>query len=286
MSWNLDDELGWSSASENDDTIALAEALQELNLVRQVHYFREIDSTSRWLGRLLDSAKSSAGLEGILAVADFQTAGKGRFDRPWVAPRGKALLFSISLRTPPSASADELQASHLVSMAAPVSVAEGIRHYAGVSATIKFPNDIILGRAKCAGILLERCTSHPDVFVVGIGVNVNQTLEELPHSTHLPATSLLKETGRVWNRWELLRQILAEVERWWKSGDIVKLRAKMNELCMTVGRRIRVTLDRGDLEGVALGISRAGGLLVRTDHGVVEEVLSGDIRELNAESYE
>lgn len=285
MSWSFDDEVGWLSSSHDDDTIALAEALQDSNLVRQVHYFREIDSTSRWLGRLLESVKSSAGTEGILAVADFQTAGRGRFDRPWVAPRGKALLFSVSLKTPPRwASDDDHQASQFVSMAAPVSVAESLRVYAAVSATIKFPNDIILGRSKCAGILVEQCSSHHGVFVIGIGVNVNQTPEELPPATHLPATSLLKETGKEWNRWELLRTILRELERWWKSGDIAKLSAKMNELCMTVGRRVRVILESGALEGVALGISRAGGLLVRTDHGIVEEVLSGDIRELNAES--
>ncbi|MCX7626650.1 MAG: biotin--[acetyl-CoA-carboxylase] ligase [Candidatus Sumerlaeaceae bacterium] len=284
MSWDLEGELGCFPGEPNDDAVALAEALRELNLVRQVHYFRNIDSTSRWLSSLVSSAKSSATLDGILAVADYQTAGKGRFNRSWLAPPGKALLFSISLKAPPRlVVTDELQISHFVSMAGPVSVAEGIRQHAGVPATIKFPNDIILGQSKCAGLLVERCTNRPDVYLLGIGVNVNQTREELPRTAHLPATSLLNETGHKWDRWELLGDILERLEAWWKDADLDKLSGKMDELCMTVGRRIQVTLECGLIEGTALGISRAGGLLVRTDFGVVKEVFSGDVRELSAE---
>jgi BirA family biotin operon repressor/biotin-[acetyl-CoA-carboxylase] ligase len=281
MSWSWEEEVG-DLGEGQDDPAELALTLDGLQLLRQIHYFREIDSTSRWLLQLVESATSSKALDGILVIADYQTAGKGRFGRPWLAPRGKALLFSLVLRAQsPAPLADDYNL-RLISLLAPVAVALALRNVAGVAASIKFPNDIMVGPRKCAGILLERSAKYPDLFILGIGINVNQSKEELPPQTHVEPTSLFCETGMLLNRWVVLRGVLEELEAWWSKKNLDEIVNKLNELCTTLGRRVLVKTATGDVEGLAVGISPNGGLLVRADHGAVTEILSGDVKELQS----
>lgn len=281
MSWSWEEEVG-DLGEGQDDPAELALTLDGLQLLRQIHYFREIDSTSRWLLQLVESATSSKALDGILVIADYQTAGKGRFGRPWLAPRGKALLFSLVLRAhSPAPLADDYNL-RLISLLAPVAVALALRNVAGVAASIKFPNDIMVGPRKCAGILVERSAKYPDLFILGIGINVNQSKEELPPQTHVEPTSLFCETGMLLNRWAVLRGVLEELEAWWGKRSLDEIVNKLNELCTTLGRRVLVKTATGDVEGLAVGISPNGGLLVRADHGAVTEILSGDVKELQS----
>jgi BirA family biotin operon repressor/biotin-[acetyl-CoA-carboxylase] ligase len=283
MSWDWSEEIG-TAPGLSGDAIELAQLLEDVHFIRRVHFFEEVDSTSQWLLRMLEAARSPAGLDGTLVVADYQTHGRGRHRRSWQAPRDKAILMSVLLTA--SDVAKRLAAGGVeeperyLAMIVPLAVVEAIRGETGLEATIKYPNDIMLGSRKCGGILIERSARFADAFVVGIGINVNQHADELPPTSHVPPTSLAAASGRHWNRWMLVRGILTHLSRWWYSPDGAKAAQKMNEFCHTVGRHVRVRLADGEIEGLAVGVSECGGLLVRLDTGVIAEVLSGDVREL------
>jgi len=143
--------------------------------------------------------------EGATVATDLQTQGRGRLGRTWEAPSGRALLFSVLLHPrPPIALWPEL------SLVAGDAVATALRGQTGVPAELSHPNDVLIEGRKVAGILPEASVGR---VVLGIGVNVNQTEEELPTETPKPATSLRIETGREWPRAPLLTAILVELER-------------------------------------------------------------------------
>jgi BirA family biotin operon repressor/biotin-[acetyl-CoA-carboxylase] ligase len=143
--------------------------------------------------------------EGATVAADLQTRGRGRLGRTWEAPSGQALLFSVLLRPrPPMPLWPEL------SLVAGQAVADALRTETGVSAELSHPNDVLVEGRKLVGVLPEAAAGR---VVLGIGVNVNQSAEELPAATPKPPTSLRIETGRAWQRTPLLAAILLELER-------------------------------------------------------------------------
>ena len=143
--------------------------------------------------------------EGTVAVTDVQTEGRGRLGRRWLAAPGTSVLCSLLLRPPvPAARLPEL------SLVAGEACAAAIRDVAGVEPTIKFPNDVLVGGRKVAGILAEAKDGY---VVLGIGINVNVSADELPKETATAATSLLIEAGRFVERGGLLVALLAELER-------------------------------------------------------------------------
>jgi BirA family biotin operon repressor/biotin-[acetyl-CoA-carboxylase] ligase len=151
--------------------------------------------------------------EGALVAADEQTAGRGRLGRRWLAPAGTSLLCSLQLR--PAMPSERLPELTVVAARA---CAEAIAALTGLEPELKFPNDLLVGGRKVAGILAE---AREQRVVLGIGVNVNVPAEELPQEVDRPATSLLVETGRELDRAELLAELLERLERRyddWVSG--------------------------------------------------------------------
>ena len=143
--------------------------------------------------------------EGAVAVADEQTEGRGRLGRRWLAPAGTSLLCSIQLRPPVSAE----RLPEMTGVAARA-CAEAIAAVSGLEPELKFPNDLLLGGRKVAGVLAE---AREGRIVLGIGVNVNVPETDLPTEVDRPATSLLVETGSELDRAELLVELLARLER-------------------------------------------------------------------------
>ena len=173
------------------------EPLLQGRLGRPYRFVEECTSTQR----LLEPEEA----EGTTAATDLQTQGRGRLGRTWEAPPGRALLFSVLLHPlPPMALWPEL------SLVAGDAVAAALREQTGVPAELSHPNDVLIEGRKVAGILPEATVGR---VVLGIGVNVNQTTEELPAETPKPATALRVETGREWPRAPLLAAILLELER-------------------------------------------------------------------------
>ena len=143
--------------------------------------------------------------EGAVAVAEEQTEGRGRLGRSWEAPEGTSVLVSVLLL--PAVQAARLPELSLVAGGA---VAEAIAEVTGIEPTIKFPNDVLIGGRKVAGILAE---SSEGRVVLGIGVNANQTREQLPADAQTEPTSLRLELGEPVNRVQLLAAILLQLER-------------------------------------------------------------------------
>lgn len=143
--------------------------------------------------------------EGALAVAEEQTEGRGRLGRHWHSPPGVSVLCSILLEPPV-----ETQLLPELSLVAGEAAAEAIATVTALGPEIKLPNDILLGGRKVAGILAE---ARDGRVVLGIGINVNLTEDQLPTEVHLPATSLRVELGREVDRAELLVELLAVLER-------------------------------------------------------------------------
>jgi BirA family transcriptional regulator, biotin operon repressor / biotin---[acetyl-CoA-carboxylase] ligase len=142
--------------------------------------------------------------EGALVAAEEQTEGRGRLGRRWLAPYGTSLLCSLQLRPDvPGRRLPELTgvAAHAVADAVAV---------APVEPELKYPNDVLVGGRKLAGVLAE---AREGRVVLGIGINVNVRAEELPHEVETPATSLLVETGHELDRAELLAELLESLER-------------------------------------------------------------------------
>jgi BirA family transcriptional regulator, biotin operon repressor / biotin---[acetyl-CoA-carboxylase] ligase len=181
----------------SDLTPASVEPLLQGRLGRPYRFVEECASTQR----LLDPGEA----EGTTVATDVQTHGRGRLGRVWEASAGRALLFSLLLHpNPPMALWPEL------SLVAGDAVAAALREQTGVPAELGHPNDVLIEERKVAGILAEASVGR---VVLGIGVNVNQTAEELPTGTAKLPTSLRVETGREWTRAPLLAAILLELER-------------------------------------------------------------------------
>lgn len=143
--------------------------------------------------------------EGALVTAEEQTEGRGRLGRRWLAPRGTSLLCSLQLR--PEVRGERLP--ELTGVAARA-VAETVAAVAAVEPELKFPNDVLVGGRKLAGVLAE---AREGRVVLGIGINVNVAGVDLPREVDTPATSVLVETGREADRAELLVELLERLER-------------------------------------------------------------------------
>jgi BirA family transcriptional regulator, biotin operon repressor / biotin---[acetyl-CoA-carboxylase] ligase len=201
--------------------------------------------------------------EGALVVADHQTAGRGRLGRSWEAPPGKALLFSILLRPPSERNVPEL------SLVAGIAVADALERTLGLSVQLKWPNDVMLRSRKVAGCLAE---VRDGVVVLGIGVNVNQTREELPEH----AGSLLTLTGREADREALLSALLEDLEaRYsdWSKGGLDAVYEGLGPRDFLRGRRVSVN----GTSGVATMINREGRLEIQVGHDELVTVESGEV---------
>jgi BirA family biotin operon repressor/biotin-[acetyl-CoA-carboxylase] ligase len=220
------------------------------------------------------------GPEGQVLVAEEQTAGRGRAGRTWVSQPGQSLTFSVLVRpasVPPSARG-------WLPLLTGVAVAAGVRSAAGVAASLKWPNDVLVDDRKLAGILAEQ-SPDGDAVVIGVGLNVAIPQGALPVSpTGLPATSLLVEGADV-GREALLVEILGQLERGYLAflADLDPVRsgllAEYRAACATLGRQVRVELpaDRV-LAGTAEDIDPAGRLLVRPGNAAAAiPVSAGDV---------
>lgn len=221
-------------------------------------------------------AREGAG-EGLVVVAEHQTAGRGRLDRTWETPARAALTFSVLLR--PTVVVAEWPWLPLLTGLAVSDAVTG----AGAQAALKWPNDVLLDDLKVAGILLERVeTPTGAVAVVGIGLNVSTTAEELPVPT---ATSLALATGRTFDRTDLLIEILGRLRQQydaWQAAGSAVLRPAYEVACVTVGQDVRVDLPSGNsLAGRATGIDDAGRLVVAGPGGETT-VGAGDVVHVRA----
>jgi BirA family biotin operon repressor/biotin-[acetyl-CoA-carboxylase] ligase len=244
----------------------------------EVRHFRETDSTNT---RARELAQRGAP-EGTLVVAEGQTGGRGRRERNWFSPPFLGIYASVVLR--PAIPAGE--APRLALLAA-VAAAEAVREETGLDAAIKWPNDILAGGRKIAGILLEMATDMDavDYVVVGTGINVNIPAEGFPEELRSLATSVLAETGCPVPRLRLLRRLLGSLESWYdrfRADGFAPVLERWKSLSGIAGRRVVVHVPGRDLAGVVADVDENGFLLLRDDEGRERRIFSGDVTLLPA----
>jgi BirA family transcriptional regulator, biotin operon repressor / biotin---[acetyl-CoA-carboxylase] ligase len=235
-----------------------------------IHRLREVDSTNTYVR---DRARHG-GAAGLVAVADHQTAGRGRLDRRWESPPGANLLASVLLR--PDLDGRDV---YLCGGAVALAGADACREVAGVEPVLKWPNDLLLGGAKLAGVLAEAEFAGPSLtaVIVGIGINV-----AWPGPPEVGGTCLDDVGGMMQpvDRQVLLDHLLAALEpRCGLLEDELGRRAladEVRERCGTLGQRVRVTLPTEELLGRATAIDDAGRLMVATTAGP-RTVSAGDV---------
>jgi BirA family transcriptional regulator, biotin operon repressor / biotin---[acetyl-CoA-carboxylase] ligase len=251
----------------------LARLGQPAVIGREVRVFQETTSTNDVVEKLArDGVK-----EGTVVFAEEQTRGRGRLGRRWASPPGKGLWFSVLLR-PELSPAETTQ----VTVIAATAVRRAIASFAGLQVQIKWPNDILVHGKKIAGILTELRAELDAVkyIILGVGVDVNLNLGDLPAEARMTASSLKMELDKTVSRPDLAVAILRELDR-----DYTRLRAKefaalsneWEQHCATLGRDVAIRVGKREFRGRAESLGESGELLLRTEHGHLERIVGGDL---------
>jgi len=247
--------------------------LKTSTLGRSIEYLDTVDSTNRAAGEL---ARQGAG-EGAVVVADAQTAGRGRMGRRWESPAGDNLYFSVLL-TP---NVEPARVPQLALVAA-VAVHEGLAEFCPeITAQIKWPNDILVGGRKVAGILCEANLEADRVHrvILGIGINVNGS--RVPRGLQATATTLRLAGGREVSRPALLGAVInhleARYEGWLRDGSLSGLLDYFERHSALNGKPVAAENLSGVVRGVARGIAPTGELMIEMAGGERLHLLAGDV---------
>jgi BirA family biotin operon repressor/biotin-[acetyl-CoA-carboxylase] ligase len=253
--------------------LELRPLLNTHDLGQVLHAFDELPSTSDRAKELADDGAA----HGEVVIAETQTAGRGRRGRIWVSPPRRNLYFSVVLRPdlPPSRAAE-------LTLVASLAVCDALRQAGVVQAGIKWPNDVLVGGKKIAGILTELAAEPDRVHwvVIGVGVNVNARLEDFPEELRGEATSVAIERGEPAPRALFAVACLTALEDWLDvhaERGFDAIRDAWRARNVTLGRRVAVRADGREIVGTAEDIDEQGALLVRTPERV-ERILAGDVQ--------
>lgn len=229
-----------------------------------------VGSTGSTNADLAQAARDGA-QGGKVLVAGHQSTGRGRFARVWEAPPGKSVAVSVLLRPPASV---PLESWLWLPLLAGLAVSDGLARI-GIAASLKWPNDVLIGGRKVCGILAERVVAGAEsAAVIGMGINTRLSESELPVPT---ATSLLL-VGSQATATEVVAAVLDRLGHWyhrWVVGE--DLRDEYARRCTSIGRELRVQLGPGDqIEGVGVAVDQQGRLVVRTAAGE-QAFAAGDV---------
>ena len=245
---------------------------------KTVHFARETDSTNVWIKRL---AKEGAS-EGTLALAEFQSAGRGRLGRSWEVPEGTSVMMSILLRPK-----FEPQYAPTLTLVMGLAVAKAVKNL-GFDVSIKWPNDVVVSHKKICGILTEMGVRDGkiDYAVIGVGINVN--IREFPEEMADKATSLYLESGKEFDRSQIPGLVMEAFEEYYEkfaaTCDLSGLKEEYESILANYNQPVRV-LAKEPYEGVARGITDGGELLVEKTDGTIVAVSAGEVSVRGLYSY-
>ena len=218
--------------------------------------------------------------EGTLVIADHQTRGRGRLGRRWESPPGAGIWMSLILR--PAVPPERAPAITLVAAA---SVTQAIRAV-GLPVLVRWPNDVIVasGRKIC-GILseMEGAAESVQHIVVGIGINVNQRPDDFDPSIRGTATSLFAELGRTVPRPDLAAGVLNDFDTAYHRfcrGGLAPLLPRIRECSSLLGEHVAVWIEKQEVFGQVLDIDDWGRLVLRDDHGMIQQLPAGEVRKI------
>lgn len=240
---------------------------------REIHVFKETASTNDVVERLArDGAK-----EGVVVFAESQTKGRGRLGRKWHSPAGQGLYFSVLLRP----KLRPVEATQLTVVAA-TALVRAIEAATTVRPVIKWPNDLLVGGRKIAGVLTELSAELDTIkhLILGIGLDVNQTAKDFAPEIREVATSLRIAGGESVSRPELATRILRELDRDYAricGGGFEELADEWEARCTTIGQNVAIRIGERILKGRAESLDADGALLIRTQYGRLERIIGGDV---------
>ena len=240
------------------------------SLGRNVVYRPTLESTQD-----LARAEAEGGSpEGTIVIADEQTAGRGRQGRRWLSPPGANLYFTIVLRPSP-------QQIRALSMVVPLAVAEGVEDATALTCGIKWPNDVMVGERKLAGILLDSQSSGEAVSfcLVGIGINVNFDPRPVPEIADI-ATSVMVELGRETAREAVLASVLNKLEERNSQAvaDGAGLFDSWHSRLVNLGRNVVIhDTDGAEVVGFAESVTEDGELVLRLENGALRTFATGQL---------
>jgi len=258
--------------------------LDSMIVGRMIEHYAEAGSTNELARRQARAGHA----EGLVILADLQTAGRGRMGRAWVAPPSSSLLVSLLLRPTWLAPADAFS----LTMLAGVALCEAVEQVTSVHAALKWPNDLLLlvrtaagpTLRKAAGILSEIELTGDRIawVVIGIGVNVNWSPAGIVDERNLAevATSVGVADGQPVERLALLRALLERLDARYEAlrrGEQADLFERWRDRLATLGQPVQISLPHGVLRGIAADVERSGALHVRDEHGALHSVLAGDV---------
>jgi len=255
---------------------------------RDAHVFDELSSTNLTAREMAEMNAA----EGAAVIANSQKSGKGRGKRKWFSPAGRNIYTSLILR-PPIRPETASQLTLMAAVALKETIAQFAGRFAGPDITIKWPNDILISERKCAGILTEMKSRADKVeyVILGMGINVNMTREDMPGEITDIATSMLIATGNEFSRGSVIACLYLNIEKWYKmylKDGFEPVRKSWTLASGITGRRIRAIASHGEdaagdcpgrphEDGVAVGIDKDGALLLRNESGNIVKVIAGDI---------
>lgn len=252
---------------------ALEAALRTKKMGHPLYFYPETDSTNDRIRAL--AAEGAPG--GTLALAERQTAGRGRRGRAWQAEPGDGIWMSLLLR--PQIAPER---ASVLTLLAGLALTEAIAAETGLQPGLKWPNDILLNGRKLVGILTEMDADMERIHSVTIGMGINVRTKAFPPELQKIATSLFLESGREFDRAALAAAILAKFEEKYEDflaagGSFAPFRAAYLEKCLHIGKEVRV-LGRESYLAEAVDLTPAGELIVkRKDTGRREVIFSGEV---------
>lgn len=240
---------------------------------RNIHYEDSVGTTQKIAHRLAYEDVP----EGTVVIAEEQISGRGRMNRKWHSPKYTGIWMSLILRPNiPLTKAPQL------TLLTAVSVVQAIEDLAGLTPEIKWPNDILLNGKKIAGILTELQAESDRIhsIIIGMGINVNQKLTDLPLDLQKTASSLLIEKGEEISRASLIKSIFSQFEKLYSlylDKGFLPIKLLWESYAISIGKQIKARTLLGTIEGKALGITDDGVLLIKDKDGVIHQIYSADI---------
>lgn len=246
---------------------------------KTVHFVKETDSTNNWAK---DLSRQGAP-HGTLAAAEFQSAGKGRLGRAWKAPEGSSVMMSLLLRP----SFEPVYAS-MLTLVMGLSVAQAVESL-DIKTSIKWPNDVVVSRKKICGILTEMGLENGKIREVIIGVGINVNTESFPEELTDKATSLRLETGKKYDRNQVIGLVMGKFEtnyeKFVRTCDLSLIQEDYNRFLANREQPVRILDKNQPFEGIALGVNEKGELLVQTETAGVRPVRAGEVSVRGLYSY-
>lgn len=260
------------------DVMTKAEILSRLEtqrIGRNLYYYDETDSTNTRIRLLAESGEEN----GTLAVADMQSAGRGRRGRTWISPSGSNIYMSLLLKPdilPSKAS--------MLTLVMALAIADAIEKETGLNARIKWPNDIVVNGKKVCGILTEMDMEADYIrdIIIGVGINVNQSSEDdFAEEIREHASSLKLLSGHTVSRSSLVARSMLSFENYYNifctDTSLKSLMKEYNSRLVNMDNEVRVLEPGGEYTGIAKGINEIGELIVQREDGTVVNVYAGEV---------